>query len=65
MSSKPELSVIVANYNNEQYIRHCLDSILNQTYKDHEILKWKPPDPYLFSRIVNKTEKNWQEHISF
>lgn len=32
--------------------------------KDHEILKWKSPDPYLFSRIVNKTEKNWQEHLS-
>lgn len=34
----PILSVIVANYNNEKYIRDCLDSILNQTYKDLEIL---------------------------
>ncbi len=34
----PTLSVIVANYNNEGYIRDCLDSILNQTYRDLEIL---------------------------
>jgi hypothetical protein len=32
--------------------------------KDHEILKWKSADTYLFSRIVNKTEKKWQEHLS-
>ena len=34
----PTLSVIVANYNNEGYIRDCLDSVLSQTYKDLEIL---------------------------
>ena len=34
----PVLSVIVANYNNEKYIRDCLDSILKQTYKDLEII---------------------------
>jgi glycosyltransferase involved in cell wall biosynthesis len=38
MNVKPLLSVIVANYNNEPYIRECLDSILNQTYKDLEII---------------------------
>ena len=32
------LSVIVANYNNEHFIRECLESILNQTYKDLEII---------------------------
>jgi glycosyltransferase involved in cell wall biosynthesis len=37
-SLKIKLSVIVANYNNEPYIRECLDSILNQTYKNLEII---------------------------
>lgn len=32
------LSVIVANYNNERYIRECLDSILCQSYDDLEII---------------------------
>lgn len=32
------LSVIVPNYNKEKYIRQCLDSILNQTYTNIEII---------------------------
>lgn len=38
MKEKPLLSVIVANYNNEPYIRDCLDSILRQTFKNLEII---------------------------
>lgn len=38
MNNSPLLSVIVANYNNEFYIRDCVDSILEQTYKDVEII---------------------------
>jgi glycosyltransferase involved in cell wall biosynthesis len=34
----PTLSVIVANYNNEAYIRDCLVSILMQTYKRIEVV---------------------------
>lgn len=32
------ISVIVPIYNIEQYLRKCIDSILNQTYKDLEII---------------------------
>jgi glycosyltransferase involved in cell wall biosynthesis len=35
---KPDISIIVANYNNRQYLRECLDSILGQTYKSLEII---------------------------
>lgn len=38
MNGTPCLSVIVANYNNEQYIAECLDSVLAQTFKDLEIV---------------------------
>ncbi len=34
----PFLSVIVPIYNAEKYLRECLDSIVNQTYKDYEII---------------------------
>lgn len=30
--------IIVPNYNNELYIKKCLDSILNQTYKNYEVV---------------------------
>lgn len=33
-----KLSVIVPNYNNSKYLSDCLNSIINQTYKDLEII---------------------------
>ncbi len=35
---KPAISVIVPVYNNEDYLEECLDSILNQTLKNIEII---------------------------
>lgn len=35
---KPLISVIVPVYNVEKYLRKCVDSIINQTYKNIEIL---------------------------
>ncbi|MGL5381209.1 glycosyltransferase [Clostridium sp.] len=32
------VSIIVTNYNNENYIEDCLDGILNQTYKNIEVI---------------------------
>lgn len=31
--------------------------------EEHETFKWKP-DPHLSSKIVKKTEKNWEDHLS-
>ena len=33
----PKVSIIVPIYNGENYIRKCVDSILNQEYKDFEV----------------------------
>lgn len=33
-----EISIIVPVYNGEKYINRCLDSILNQTFKDTEVI---------------------------
>ncbi len=37
-STIPKVSVIVPTYNVELYIGKCLDSILNQTYQDFEVI---------------------------
>jgi len=39
----------------------CEDSL---TLKDHEVPKWKSYSPYIFSDIVNKTDRDWKEYLS-
>ncbi len=34
----PKLSIIVPIYNSEKYLKECLDSLVNQTFKDIEII---------------------------
>ena len=45
----PKVTVVVPIYNVEKYLRQCLDSIVNQTLKDIEIIcsrtfprRWSP-----------------------
>lgn len=38
MNEKPLVSVIVPVYNVEDYVRECVDSILNQSYADLEVI---------------------------
>ncbi len=38
MKSKPKVSIVVPVYNAEKYLNECLDSIINQTLKDIEII---------------------------
>ncbi|MBR4697266.1 MAG: glycosyltransferase [Candidatus Methanomethylophilaceae archaeon] len=35
---RPKISVIVPVYNVEKYLRECLDSVLNQTFEDYEVI---------------------------
>ena len=37
-SIQPKISIIVPAYNVEKYIRRCIDSILEQTYENFELL---------------------------
>lgn len=34
----PDVSVIMPVYNSERYLSKAIDSVLNQTYKDFELL---------------------------
>ena len=36
--TKPDLSIIVPVYNTEKYLERCMDSIVNQTLKNIEII---------------------------
>lgn len=38
MKNIPKLSVLITSYNDSKFISQCLDSILNQTFQDFEII---------------------------
>ena len=38
MNQQPKISIIIPIYNSEKYLHKCLDSVVNQTFKDIEII---------------------------
>src|SRR5436189_263834 len=40
MTVPPKVSVILTCYNTEKYLRESIESVLNQTYKDFELIIW-------------------------
>ena len=38
MNTAPKISILLAVYNGENYIKECINSIISQTYKDWELL---------------------------
>ncbi|GAX35302.1 glycosyltransferase family 2 protein [Nodularia sp. NIES-3585] len=35
---KPEISVILCTYNRESYLKNCIDTVINQTFQDWELI---------------------------
>ena len=38
MKNKPLVSILIASHNKEKYVKRCINSCLNQTYKNIEII---------------------------
>ena len=38
IKDSPYLSIIIPVYNTEKYLKRCLDSIVNQSFKDIEVI---------------------------
>ena len=36
--SNPKVSVLVANYNNKKFLKRAINSLLNQSYKNIEVI---------------------------
>ena len=60
-----KISVIVPVYNSEEYIEKCLDSILNQTYKDIEILVINDGSKDNSEKIIKEYVKKYPKQIVF
>lgn len=62
---KPKISVIVPIYNVEEYLDKCLDSLVNQTLKDIEIILINDGSPDNSEEIVKKYLKEYGEKIIY
>ena len=53
MEDKPLVSIIVNCYNGEKYLRETIDSILNQTYHNYEVIFWDNQSTDSTASIIN------------
>lgn len=59
----PKVSVVVPVYNVEKYITDCLDSLVNQTLDDMEIIIVNDGSTDGSEEIIKKYEKNYSNII--
>lgn len=59
----PKVSIIVPVYNVEKYIKKCLDSLVNQTLKDIEIIVVNDGSPDNSQKIVDKYIKKYPKKV--
>ena len=60
-----KVSVIVPVYNVEDYLEKCLDSLVNQTLKDIEIIVVNDGSPDNSQKIIDKYEKKYKSIKSY
>ena len=61
----PKVSVIVPVYNVEKYLKKCLDSLVNQTLKDIEIIVVNDGTPDNSQEIIDKYVKKYKNVKSY
>lgn len=58
LGMKPKISVIVPIYNVEKYLRHCINSIVNQSFKDIEVILVNDGSPDKCGEICDEYASN-------
>ena len=58
MNNTPLISVIVPAYNVEKYIKTCLDSLINQTYSNFEVIVINDGSTDQTEKMLNEYESN-------
>ena len=59
----PKISVIVPVYNTEKHLKRCLDSILNQTYQNFEVIIVNDGSTDDSQKIIDEYTKKYSEKI--
>lgn len=59
----PKISIIIPVYNIENYVGACLDSVVNQTFQDYEIIVVDDGSTDQSLKIVREYEEKYKEKI--
>lgn len=62
---KDKISIIVAVYNTEKYVKKCIDSILNQTYKNIELIIIEDKSTDNSKKVLSQYAKNSKVKIVY
>ena len=57
MKEAPKISVIIPVYNAELYLKRCIDSVLNQSFKSFEIIAIDDGSKDGSSKILNEYQQ--------
>ena len=63
MRNTPQISIILPNYNNDQYLQTCLDSILKQTFHNFEIVILDDKSTDNSQSIINEYKAQYPDQI--
>ena len=60
-SAYPLISIMIAVYNTEKYLERCIESVLNQSYKNIEIILINDGSTDNSIAICKKYETNYEQ----
>lgn len=64
--SNPKVSVVINNYNKAPYLKECLESVINQTYENWEIIFWDDnSDDNSYGKAWEILEPYYPEKVQF
>ena len=62
--AKPLISILMNCYNGEKYLREALEGVINQTYKNWELIFWDNMSSDNSAKIFNSySEKRFQYYL--
>ena len=65
MDRKPMATIIIPVYNAQAYLEKCLDSALQQTYDNYEIICVNDQSPDDSQRILEEYGKKYSEKLHY
>ena len=56
---QPLITIIINCYNGEKYLKECIDSVIEQTYQNWEIIFWDNQSTDNSAKILQEQPRDW------